>query len=68
MLHYIWVFPFCQSTHLGVSSIQRVNTEISVFRVTRLKILGRVSTNIFIFSGKKYNFMHFERHFAFQNA
>ena len=38
---------------------------ISVFRVTGLKILGRVGTYIFLFffSGKKiYNFMHFERH------
>ena len=27
MLHFIWVFTFCQSTHLGVSSIQRVNND-----------------------------------------
>ena len=36
-----------------------------------LKILGRVGTDIFrlfFFSGKIYNFMRFERHFAFQNA
>ena len=37
-----------------------------------LKILGRVGTHIFlnyIFFWKKiYNFMHFERHLAFQNA
>ena len=39
------------------------NKKISVFRVMGLKILGRVGTHIF-FSGKKYNFMHFERHFA----
>ena len=47
------------------------NKKISVFRVTGLKILGRVGTHIlliFFISGKKYNFMHFERHFAFQNA
>ena len=25
MLHFIWVFTVCQNTHLGVSSIQRVN-------------------------------------------
>ena len=47
------------------------NVKISVFRVTGLKILGRVGgthfSNYFL-SGKKYNFMHFERHFAFQNA
>ena len=30
MLHFIWVFTACKSTHLGVSSIQRVNTD-SVF-------------------------------------
>ena len=45
--------------------------KISVFLVMALKILGRVGTHIFLsifFSGKKYNFMHFERHFAFQKA
>ena len=44
---------------------------MSVFRVIGLKNLGRVGTHIFLivfFSGKKYNFMHFKRHFAFQNA
>ena len=43
----------------------------SVFPETGLKSLGRVGTHIFFkyfFSGKLYNFMHFERHFAFQNA
>ena len=44
------------------------NKKISVFRVTGLKILGRLGTHSFVvfFSGKNYNFMHFERHFAFQ--
>ena len=27
MLHFIWVLTVCQSTHLGVSSIQRVNIQ-----------------------------------------
>ena len=45
----------------------RPNKEISVFRVTGMKRLGRVGTHIF-FSGKIYNFMHFERRNAFQNA
>ena len=40
--------------------------KISVFQVTGLKILSGVSTHFFFW--KKYNFMHFERHFAFQNA
>ena len=47
------------------------NKNISVFRVTGLKIVVRVGTHIFliIFFWKKiYNFMHFERHVAFQNA
>ena len=40
-----------------------------MFRVTGLKIIGRVGTHIFFrFSGNKYNCVHFERHFAFQNA
>ena len=30
------------------------------FSVTGLKILGKVGTHTFL-SGKKYNFMHFER-------
>ena len=56
------------STYLGqVFDLLRPNKKISVFRVTDLKILGRVGTHNF-FSGKKYNFMRFERHFAFQNA
>ena len=49
----------------------RPNKKISVFRVTGLKILGRVGTHIFFiifFSGNKNNFMHLERHFIFQNA
>ena len=50
----------------------RPNKKIRVFRATGLKISGRVGAHIpffnYFFSGKKYNFMHFERHFAFQNA
>ena len=53
-------------------TLPRPNTKkLSVFWVTGLKILGRIGTHIFfnyLFSGKKYNFMHFERHLAFQNA
>ena len=39
-------------------------------RDTYQKILGGVGTHIFlmIFFWKKYNFVYFERHFAFQNA
>ena len=40
----------------------RLNKKISVVRVAGLKIVGRVGTHI-IFSGKKYNLIHFERHF-----
>ena len=40
----------------------RRGIKISVFRVTGLKILGRVGTHVLIFYfWKKYNFMHFER-------
>ena len=51
----------------------RPNKKISVVRVTGLKILSRVGTcifffNYFFFLEKKYNYMHFERHFTFQNA
>ena len=41
----------------------------SVFLLTGLEILGRVGRQIFIFFWKtQYYVMHFERHFAFQNA
>ena len=48
----------------------RPNKKISMFRVTGLKILGRVGTHFFnyFFSGKMYYFLHFEWRFAFQNA
>ena len=38
--------------------------------VTGLNFLGRIGTHIFFiyFVLEKYNFMHFERQFAFQNA
>ena len=47
----------------------RPNKKISVFRVTRpyLNLLVKPRT-FFRFSGKIYNFMHFERQNAFQNA
>ena len=57
-------------TNMFTSSI-RPDKNISVFPATGLKILGRVGTHIFLiifFLGKKNNFMHFERHFTFQNA
>ena len=49
----------------------RPNKKISVFPVTGQKNLGREGTHIFFniyFSGKKDDFMHFERWNAFQNA
>ena len=48
----------------------QTKTYVLAFWVMGLKILGRVSgTHIsIIFFKKKYDFMHFERHFAFQNA
>ena len=49
------------------------NKTISLFLVTGLKILGTVGTHItficFVFFLKKNMILlHFERHFAFQNA
>ena len=35
-LHFIWVFTVCQSTHLGVSSIQWVNLKKSI-KVSKAK-------------------------------
>ena len=51
----------------------RASKKLSVFRVRGLKILGRIGTHIpffffFFFYRKNNNFMHFERHLAFQNA
>ena len=47
----------------------RPNKKKSLFQVTDLKILDRVGTYVFFLQKKKINdFMHFERHFAFQNA
>ena len=51
--------------------VLKPNKKICAFRITGLKILDRVGTHIFliiVFSGKKYNFMHFERRNAFQNV
>ena len=69
------MFPECyreQEEGMRVSSsiIIRPNKQISVFRVTGLKHLLRVCTHIFLKKNleKVYNFMHFERRFAFQNA
>ena len=56
------------------SRVKHSTTEplCSLFRVMGLKILGRIGTLIiFLFTfffWKEYNFMHFERHFTFQNA
>ena len=54
----------CLETHIILGQMKK----ISVFRVTGLKILGRVGTHIFFLLEKFYDFMHFERRFAFQNA
>ena len=48
-------------------STRRRNKKIGAFRITGFKIIGRVGMCIF-FSGKTNNMMHFESHFAFQNA
>ena len=65
-------FRVKHSTTEPLRSSLRPNKIIGAFRVTGLKILGRLGTYIFfliifIFLEKNY-FMHFERHFAFQNA
>ena len=57
------------SKHDIYNPLLRPNIKISVFQITSLKILGRVGTHIFFFFFmEKCNFMHFERHFDFQNA
>ena len=64
------VYPNEQSNQGLLYSVPSIRpNEPSVFWVMSLKILGRVGMHIFslFFSGKKNNFMHFERHFAFQN-
>ena len=45
------------------------NTTTTTVSGNGSEILGRVGTHIFFqVLWKKYNFMHFERHFTFQNA
>ena len=38
MLHFIWIFTVCQSTHLGVSHIQRVKHGLYVFYFPGVKM------------------------------
>ena len=53
--------------HLQKNNNIRPNKKIiSVLRVMGLKFLDRLGKHFF--SGNEYDFMHFERHFAFQNA
>ena len=47
--------------------VMRPNKEISLFQVMGLKILGRF-WHTFFFLEFFFDFMHFERHFTFQNA
>ena len=59
----VWTF-FCYA-------VFRPNEKINVFRVTGLKSSGRIGTHIvfnYFFLEKMYDFMHFERHFAFQKT
>ena len=68
----------CDLSSLSIISLKMIRAaffsqinNLSVLWVTGLKNLGRIGTNIFLqffFLEKKYNFMHFERHLAFQNA
>ena len=67
----IFVAVFCMLLIDYKQHLVRPNKKISVFRVTGLTILVRVvGTHIFSnhFFLEKYNFMHFERRNAFQNA
>ena len=52
-----------------LSLLRRNKKKISVFRLTGLKILGRVGTYVFLifFFLGKYDFMHFEKYFASKN-
>ena len=55
---------------MSIKNARPNKNKVSVFRVPGLKILCRVGSQIFVmifFSGKKYNFMHFEWYFALQN-
>ena len=53
----------------GTACSVRPNKKIPVFRVTRPYLNLLVKPRIvFRLSGKKYNFMHFERRNALQNA
>ena len=71
----VWLYVFTLLSQLFLSNDQaknkvllfaysiRLNKRISVFRLTGLKILGRVGTHIFLFFflfWNCFNFMHFE--------
>ena len=59
-IRFNWGYDFDRSDQIK---------KIPVFRVTRPYLNLMVKPrSFFMFSGKKYNVMHFERHFAFQNA
>ena len=59
----------CGEKAYSVAFKVRPNKKIPVFRVTRPYLNLLVKPRIFIgFLGKTYNFMHFERQNAFQNA
>ena len=51
----------------GTQSI-RPNKKYLCLGITRPDLNLLLKPNFFRFSGETYNFMHFERHFAFQNA
>ena len=62
-----WDPPESYSFSFTAGIVIRSNKKIPVFWVPYLNLLVKHIT-LLRFSGKKYNFMHFERQNAFQNA
>ena len=63
----VWKGESKKTRSLVLNSV-RPHEKISV---SGMKILGRLGTYYFcivLFSGKRYNLMHFERHLAFENT
>ena len=51
MRHFIWVFTVCQSTHLGISSIERVK-EVAIMASALFEPRNEISDNVVCVTSK----------------
>ena len=66
MLHFMWVFTVCKSTHLGVSRIQRVNLQKEPLSIRDGRKLDKPSSHACLinqeFGYMKQTILQFSRH------